>query len=192
MTETDAERELLKRLARGDMEALGRLYDSHSAQVYHLLLAQGLRRSEAEDALQEVFLALVERGRGLTRIEKALPYLLGIARHKASRYRSQRRRAPEALEEEQEAEGPDLSESLTVRETLRQLPAEQAEVVALKVWHEMTFAEIAGALNISPNTAASRYRYGLDKLRVIWGGKDDDGRGDGIEAGQGIPARSAP
>jgi RNA polymerase sigma-70 factor (ECF subfamily) len=39
--------------------------------------------------------------------------------------------------------------------------------VHLKLWEEMTFAQIAEALEISPNTAASRYRYGLDKLQTL-------------------------
>jgi len=38
-------------------------------------------------------------------------------------------------------------------------------VVHLKLWEGLTFAEIAATLDIPPNTAASRYRYGLDKLR---------------------------
>jgi RNA polymerase sigma-70 factor (ECF subfamily) len=38
-------------------------------------------------------------------------------------------------------------------------------VVHLKLWQGLTFEEIAAILEISPNTAASRYRYGLDKLR---------------------------
>lgn len=41
------------------------------------------------------------------------------------------------------------------------------EVVILKVWGELTFAEIAEALDIPPNTAASRYRYGLEELRRL-------------------------
>ncbi len=41
------------------------------------------------------------------------------------------------------------------------------EVVILKVWGELTFAEIAETLNIPPNTAASRYRYGLAELRRL-------------------------
>jgi len=41
------------------------------------------------------------------------------------------------------------------------------EVVILKVWGELTFAEIAEALEIPANTAASRYRYGLEELRKL-------------------------
>ena len=48
---------------------------------------------------------------------------------------------------------------------LGELPAEQRAVVHLKLWGGLTFEEIAAALEIPPNTAASRYRYGLDKLR---------------------------
>ncbi|MBU6410606.1 MAG: sigma-70 family RNA polymerase sigma factor, partial [Verrucomicrobia bacterium] len=48
---------------------------------------------------------------------------------------------------------------------LSELPQEQRAVLHLKLWDGLTFEEIAAALEISANTAASRYRYGLDKLR---------------------------
>ena len=48
---------------------------------------------------------------------------------------------------------------------LRELPAEQSELLVMKVWGELTFSQIAAALETSPNTAASRYRYALAKLR---------------------------
>jgi hypothetical protein len=51
-----------------------------------------------------------------------------------------------------------------VQEAVAKLPAEQAEVVVLKIWEQFTFAEIADLINESPNTAASRYRYALEKL----------------------------
>ncbi len=45
------------------------------------------------------------------------------------------------------------------------LPNEQREVLVMKIWNELTFAEIASALEISQNTAASRYRYALAALK---------------------------
>ena len=45
------------------------------------------------------------------------------------------------------------------------LPNEQREVLVMKIWSELTFAEIASALGISQNTAASRYRYALTALK---------------------------
>jgi len=47
------------------------------------------------------------------------------------------------------------------------LPEDQRAVVHLKLWENLTFEQIATTLEISPNTAASRYRYGLDKLRAL-------------------------
>ena len=48
---------------------------------------------------------------------------------------------------------------------LGELPPEQRSVVHLKLWEGLTFEKIAATLEIPQNTAASRYRYGLDKLR---------------------------
>jgi len=49
---------------------------------------------------------------------------------------------------------------------LAKLPPEQRETIVLKIWHSHTFEEIGELLAISPNTAAGRYRYGLQRLRV--------------------------
>jgi len=46
------------------------------------------------------------------------------------------------------------------------LPRAQREVIVLKIWHQYTFEEIGDLLEISPNTAAGRYRYGLQKLKL--------------------------
>jgi RNA polymerase sigma-70 factor (ECF subfamily) len=45
------------------------------------------------------------------------------------------------------------------------LPNEQREVLVMKIWNDLTFAEIASVLGISQNTAASRYRYALAALK---------------------------
>jgi RNA polymerase sigma-70 factor (ECF subfamily) len=50
---------------------------------------------------------------------------------------------------------------------LASLPSEQRDVLALKLDAGLTFEEIAAALAMSPNTAASRYRYALEKLRAF-------------------------
>ena len=49
--------------------------------------------------------------------------------------------------------------------SIDRLPHEQREVLVMKIWNELTFAEIAEALEISPNTASSRYRYALAALK---------------------------
>ena len=55
----------------------------------------------------------------------------------------------------------------TAMRGLAALPQEQREAIVLKIWHQHTFEEIGELLGISPNTAAGRYRYGLQKLRMF-------------------------
>ena len=57
--------------------------------------------------------------------------------------------------------------SRVIQRALAELPAEQREVITLKIWSELTFAEIGEVLAIPANTAASRYRYGLTELRKL-------------------------
>ena len=58
-------------------------------------------------------------------------------------------------------------QSRQIQSAMSKLPDNYREVVTLKIWGELTFAEIAEALEIPANTAASRYRYGLAELRKL-------------------------
>ena len=172
------DRELLHSLAAGDMAALAAIYDAHCARVYHVLLAHLGDGELAEETLAEVFLALVERGRAAATIQNLPAYLIGVARNKARRLRRPRSRATDDPRRAQVSAGSGFAErrleAILVRQALAQLPAEQAEVVVMKIWHELTFQEIGETLAIPANTAASRYRYGLAKLRDLLGEIGDD------------------
>ena len=63
------------------------------------------------------------------------------------------------------ADPDELAFRAALSEAMGELPADQRAVVHLKLWESLTFEVIAEMLDLSPNTAASRYRYGLDKLR---------------------------
>ena len=58
-------------------------------------------------------------------------------------------------------------ESMRIFEAFAKLPAEQREVVSLHIHGQMKFREIAEQLDVSINTAQSRYRYGIEKLRTL-------------------------
>ena len=163
--------QLLHRLAGGDMQALSAIYDAYSAVVYHLLLARLADEERAEELLVDVFIALMQRGRGVAQIRDLRAYLLQVARNRAAGAHRKRHHNSPDLAVATAADEPvsEALDSIVVREALAELPAEQAEVIVLKIWHELTFAEIGQTLDISPNTAASRYRYGLEKLRTILG-----------------------
>lgn len=127
--------------------------------------ALGLSHSEAEDVLQETFVALMQ-----LRSEPDIPehYCVRAFRNRALNYRrSLWRRLTREFESHRWFERSE-EESPLEREAMRclaDLPMEQREVIVLKIWHEHTFEEIGDLLSISPNTAAGRYRYGLQKLK---------------------------
>ncbi len=148
---------------------LERLYDDHASRVFAFLA--NLTRSEADaaDLVQEVFAKVARRPLFLVREPRR--YLLRAA-HNAFvdlvRRESRRRGAVEEFrlagdsfwicaDESEDAE--------RLMEELARLPEEQRAVVHLKIWEELTFRKIAGTLGIPANTAASRYRYAIDKLR---------------------------
>lgn len=127
--------------------------------------ALGLSHNEAEDVLQETFIALLKRAE-----VPAEPrhYCVRAFRNRALNYRRNLwRRLTRELESRSwfEHSPEESGEERALTGALEKLPAEQREVIVLKVWHRHTFEAIAGLLEISPNTAAGRYRYGLEKLK---------------------------
>ena len=128
-------------------------------------------RAEAEDIVQEAFVRFWRRQHSIE--NRALLYAT-VRSTALDRLRSEQRRARReaavALDGAQHLE----PQFTTVDEgqqmlaaAVERLPKEQREVVVLKIWNELTFAEIGHVLEISQNTAASRYRYALSALKKI-------------------------
>jgi len=139
-----------------------KIYDSESPALYSHLLARGCAPDLADDLVQEVFLAAMSSG---SRIDRPRAYLFQAARNALAR---QRRRTPMTKEVTPVLEpesGADEAEA--VNRALARLPVEQREVVVLRVWYDMSFRQIGEALSISTDTAASRWRYGISKLRSL-------------------------
>ena len=155
-----------------------------------LLFARQQTRSyqDAEDVLQDALVKLIEKIRNDEFIggpEAWQPYLYTAIRRLAidlSRRDDRRKRREDtvgAAEEEEsheafhpwfESESSDDETRVQLEEKLKELPAKFSEVILMKIWGERTFAEIGEILGISQNTAASRYRYGLEALKRSLGG----------------------
>ena len=142
------------------------LYEEKAAELILYGRALGLSHSEAEDVLQETFLALMKMEAAPL---EPLYYCLRSFRNRALNYhRSLWRRVARELESRrwfERSEGESPRERAAMR-CLAKLPAEQREVIVLKIWHQSTFESISRLLELSPNTVAGRYRYGLQKLRA--------------------------
>ena len=142
------------------------LYEAKAAELIVYGRALGLSHGEAEDVLQETFVALIKLSERPTQPEH---YCVRTFRNRALNYRrSLWRRLAREWESLRwfERTSSETSEERQAMRALSELPQEQREVIVLKIWHEYTFEAIGTLLGISPNTAAGRYRYGLQKLRI--------------------------
>jgi RNA polymerase sigma-70 factor, ECF subfamily len=150
-----------------------------------LLFARQQTRSheDAKDVFQDALVKLVEKIRGGEFVggqEAWQPYLYTAIRRLAidlSRRDDRRKRREDyvgnAAEIDQretfhpwfESEASDDETRVQLEKSIKELPEKFAEVIVMKIWGERTFAEIGETLGISQNTAASRYRYGLEALK---------------------------
>ena len=160
-----------------------KLYDAKAAELILYGRALGLSHAEAEDVLQETFLALMQRPEPPLRAEH---YCVRSFRNRALNYRRTLwRRLTRELESQrwfEKARGENPMERAAMRR-LAELPMEQREVIVLKIWHRYTFEEIGRMLEVSPNTIAGRYRYGLQKIKLPLEGADyerDEFTGDSV------------
>ena len=151
-----------------------RLYDEHAAPLFAFLLNFTRDENDTRDLLQEIFAKIAREPALLKNVSNERAFLIRLAHNRAvdlMRRRDVRDRTKENFVAERvsffaPATDPDINIFRNeLAEALGELPEEQRAVVHLKLWEGLTFEAIGEALGISFNTAASRYRYGLDKLR---------------------------
>lgn len=163
------DRELLGDLASGRREALGQLYDRHSAFLFRHALALTRRRAEAEDLVQAVFVKLATTGAELLGVRSPASYLHRML--KTTWVDSQRRRvvgeravelgAPASLD----ARSPDLDNAIDMSRLMDELPPLQREVIVLHLIEGFSFLEVGRLTGVSLFTAAARYRLAIARLR---------------------------
>jgi RNA polymerase sigma-70 factor (ECF subfamily) len=162
--------ECTRRLRAAGVDALGALFDLTSQRLVRFAVTLTRNQHDAEDCVQTALVRVAREPGLLASMDCAWAYLLRMVRNEALLVGRRKRQRPLAG---------DLTDLVTLRRVdelereethrqvwtaLRALPPEQAEVVVLKIWEQMTFAQIGQVLDTSPNTAASRYQYAIAKL----------------------------
>ena len=153
-------------------EEIARLYDRYAAGLYRYALVVLADYGLAEDAVQQVFSRLLS-AKDTRPLMMPDRYLRRAVRNECLTL-LRRGRAGQAertgdrplLEPVDGVEAVDHVERLTLEAALRELPVDQREVIALKVYEGLTFKEIAELTDVPLNTVASRYRYAIDKMRT--------------------------
>lgn len=173
MAEDPFDNKLRAALARDDPDAVELIWERYADDLLAYLQAVLCSRHDAEDALQAVFIRIVRKRHRLAKARRLDAYVYRIARNEAFRL-LERRKKERSVEDTNESwlvarqekrQTNDLAERLQA--ALARLPRPQREVIVMKIYRQKTFLEISRLLGISRNTAASRYRYGMEKLRTL-------------------------
>ena len=148
-----------------DHQQVKTLYEQHGRVLLAYAVSLLPDRAASEDVLHQVFVKLLQGNVFIN--GSPVRYLYRAVRNAAFNYRRDRSREVGLEADCRWLESPPGMEAvgLALESALLELPDEQREIIVLRVWGQMTFEEAAAALEISPNTAASRYRYGLAKLK---------------------------
>lgn len=173
---------IVERALTGDAEAFGELVRRWERRIFALTYGMLGREEDARDATQETFLAAFRNLRGFRGEAKVSSWLHRIAVNQCiSRQRRAKVRGEAALDEEQENDAGSFAaplhespvrvvegrqETLAVRRAINSLPLELRQVVVMKEFEELTFREIADALEVPLSTVKSRLYTALKQLQM--------------------------
>ena len=170
---------IVERALTGDADAFGELVRRWERRIFALAYGMLGREEDARDATQETFLAAFRNLRGFRGDAKVSSWLHRIAVNQCiSRQRRSKVRSESALDDEQEtsfatplshspaqvAEG--RQETAAVRRAINSLPIELRQVVVMKEFEELTFREIADALDLPLSTVKSRLYTAMKQLQL--------------------------
>ena len=175
------DRLLILRLRRGQPQALRQVYDKYKVELLRLAVVLVGNAHTAEDIVHDVFVRFAQSAARIGLTGSLRSYLItsvvnGVRNH----VRDSKRHGETTLDHAELHLSPEpgppqwaiLSEELALlSEALKQLPYEQREAVCCHIEMGLPLRRIAVLQNVPLNTVKGRYRYGIEKLRVLLDGK---------------------
>lgn len=178
--------EAAARMVRGDKAGLKEIYENYVGYIYRIIYEVLQNKENAEDVTSEFFIRLWDKAEQFKPGSGHKGYLAAMARNMAIDFlRKYKREELTAMmqdigsgPEEEEKTGAKLTSGgadskveqevigdMTVKQALEALKPAERQIVSLKVLGEMTFKEIAAAMNIPMGTVTWKYRNAMKKLR---------------------------
>ncbi len=176
---TDTDAQLLRLAHAGQAGALPRLLDRYEAVLFRYLLGVLKDRHASEDVLQETFVVAI-RSIHQAQAETCRNWLFTVAHQQALLWKRKQKRVPVLVRElnwterlyGNEDDGPTVAmsndENAKLHRLMAHLPKMQRDVLQLRLFDGLKFVEVAQRLGCPLNTALSRMRDGLERLRTLW------------------------
>lgn len=185
LSKISIDQDILTLMKDNNPSALELIWDHYANDLLTYLTSILKSRHNAEDVLQEVFITIARKSQLISKTQRFKSYLFKMTSNHAMDYiRKEKRKKSDANKKQQYTDliGHSSSEEDEIIKeeneelinALKKISQEQRSIIMLKIFNDKTFHEIADFLNISDNTAASRYRYGLIKLKKFLKGFNHD------------------
>jgi RNA polymerase sigma-70 factor (ECF subfamily) len=174
---------LLKNYIAGDEQALATLIKRHQSKIYGFIYSKIADRDVCDDVFQDTFIKVIKtlKSNSYNEEGKFLPWVMRIAHNLVVDHFRRNKKMPMQRETEEYSifsymsdtsmniEGQMITEQVEddVRRLLEELPADQKEVLVMRMYQDMSFKEIAETTGVSINTALGRMRYALMNLRKV-------------------------
>ena len=170
----DALGPIVARVAQGDPEALGPLYDALAPEIFAAALWRTGSRADAADVVQEVFVKIATAPGLLKGVKHPRRYVLTMA-HRSAIDRTRARHPDAPIDDALLVQTSDLDagrslDAARATAALRELPDAQREAIYLHHFAGHSFREVGRITRVPTFTAASRYRLGIARLRALLGG----------------------
>ena len=174
---------LVKDFIKGNEKSLAVLINRHQQRLYSFIYSKVLNRDIAEDVFQDTFIKVIRtlKKGNYNEEGKFLPWVMRIAHNLVIDHFRKTNRMPAFKNTEEfdifsvigdgnlNAEKKMIQEQICtdVRALIEELPAEQKEVLIMRMYKDMSFKEISKNTGVSINTALGRMRYALMNMRKL-------------------------
>ncbi len=174
---------LVKNYIAGDEKALAVLIERHQSKIYGFIYSKIADRDITDDVFQDTFIKVIKtlKSNSYNEEGKFLPWVMRIAHNLVVDHFRRNKKMPMHRETEEysifsymtdnsmNVEGRMITDQVEddLRRLLDELPADQKEVLVMRMYQDMSFKEIAESTGVSINTALGRMRYALMNLRKV-------------------------
>lgn len=174
---------LVSHYIKGDETALETLINRHKQKIYSFIYSKVYDKDIAEDIFQDTFIKVIRtlKKGNYNEEGKFLPWVMRISHNLVIDHFRKSNRMPKfdntgefsifsvLNDTSLNAEGSIIKEQVEkdVRRLVDELPADQKEVLLMRIYDDMSFKEISDKTGVSINTALGRMRYALINLRKI-------------------------
>jgi len=174
---------LVKNYVAGDENALATLISRHQSKIYGFIYSKVADRDVADDIFQDAFIKVIKtlKSNAYNEEGKFLPWVMRIAHNLIVDHFRRNKKMPVLRETEEFSifsimsdNVPNVESSIIsaqvesdLQKLIDELPADQREVLVMRMYQDLSFKEIAEITGVSINTALGRMRYALMNLRKV-------------------------